>query len=99
MAINDEIFQELLTKSNLHEQKRGTGHFDDKPKFHTIPKGVVNLENLFELRERFRGPKNAKTRSSCPIYKTINLGTTENPKNVNLEETVSKEDRKAYLIV
>jgi hypothetical protein len=55
-----------------------------------IPKGVANLENLFDLRERFRGPKNAKTGSSCPIYKTINLGTPENPKNVNLGKTVQR---------
>jgi ribonuclease HI len=97
LAIDDEIFQELLTESNLHEQKRGTDHPNDKPKFHTIPKGVANLENLFDLRERFKGPKNAKTGSSCPIYETINLGTPENPKNVNLGKAVSKEDRKAYL--
>jgi hypothetical protein len=55
------------------------------------------MENLFDLRERFRGPKNAKIGSSCPIYKTINLGTPENPKNVNLGKTVSKKDRKTYL--
>jgi hypothetical protein len=60
LAIDDEIFQELLTESNLHEQKKGTYHSDDKPKFHTIPKGVANLENLFDLRERFRGPKMQK---------------------------------------
>jgi hypothetical protein len=62
-----------------------------------IPKGVANLENLFDLRERFRGPKNAKTGSSCPIYETINLGTPKNPKNVNLGKTMSKEDIKSYL--
>jgi hypothetical protein len=55
------------------------------------------MENLFDLRERFRGPRNAKTGSSCPIYETINLGTPENPKNVNLGKTMSKEDRKSYL--
>jgi hypothetical protein len=97
LAIDDEIFQELLTESNIHEQKKGIDHSDDKSKFHMIPKGVANLENLFDLRERFKGPKNAKTGSSCPIYEIINLGTPENPKNVNLGKTVSKEDNKAYL--
>jgi hypothetical protein len=55
------------------------------------------MENLFDLRERFRGPNNAKTRSSCLIYETINLGTSYNPKNVNLGNTVSKEDMESYL--
>jgi hypothetical protein len=31
------------------------------------------------------------------MYETINLGTPENPKNINLGKTVSKEERKAYL--
>ena len=97
MVIDDEIFQELLTKSNIHEQKKGKDHFDEKPKFHTIPKGVANLKNLFDLREIFRGAKNEKSGSSFPIYKTINLGTPKNPKNVNLGKTVSKKDRKTYL--
>jgi hypothetical protein len=60
LAIDDEVFQELLTESDLHEHKKGKYHIDDKPKFHTIPKGVANIENLFDLRERFRGPKNEK---------------------------------------
>jgi hypothetical protein len=61
------------------------------------PKGVANLENLFDLREIFKGSKSTTTGCSCPIYKTINLGTLENPKNVNLGKTVSKEDKKDYL--
>jgi hypothetical protein len=97
LAIDDEVFQELLTESNLHEQKKGKYHSDDKPKFHTIPKGVANMENLFDPREIFRGPKNEKIGSSCPIYETINLGTSENPKNANLCKKVSKEDKKSYL--
>ena len=62
-----------------------------------ILKGVSNLENLFDLRERFKGSTNTKTGSSCPMYETINLGTPENPKNINLGKIVSKEERKVYL--
>jgi hypothetical protein len=61
------------------------------------PKGVANLENLFDSREIFKGLKNIKTGSSCPIYETINIGTLEKPKNINLGKTMSKEDKKAYL--
>jgi len=49
---------------------------------------VANLENLFDLREIFKGLKNENTRSSCPIYEIINPGTHENPKNVNLGKVV-----------
>jgi hypothetical protein len=66
-------------------------------KAHTIPKGIANLESLFDLKDRFKGPKNGKTGSSCPLHETMNIGTPENLKNVNLEKTMSKEERKSYL--
>jgi hypothetical protein len=49
------------------------------------------------LKEQFKGPKNAKTGMSFPLHETINLGTPENPNNVNLGKTISKEERKSYL--
>jgi hypothetical protein len=62
-----------------------------------IPKGVANLENLFDLRERFKGSTNTKIGSSCPMYETINLGTPENLKNINIGKIMSKDERKAYI--
>jgi hypothetical protein len=97
LAIDDEVFQEQLVDPDPHVQKPETDQSTDKPRSHTIPKGVANLENLFDLRERFKGSTNTKTGSSHPMYETINLGTLENPKNINLGKTVSKEERKAYL--
>jgi hypothetical protein len=97
LAIDDEVFQEKLVEIDFHEQNGGTDHSNNNPRFQTIPKGVSNLENLFDPRERFKGSKNTKTRSSCPIYEIVNLGTLKNPKNINLGKTLSKEDMKAYL--
>jgi hypothetical protein len=31
------------------------------------------------------------------MYETVNLGTLEKPKNINLGKAMSKEERKAYL--
>jgi hypothetical protein len=47
----------------------------EKLKAHTIPKGIANLESLFDLKDHFKGPKNAKTGSSCPLHETMNLRT------------------------
>jgi hypothetical protein len=55
MAIDDEIFQEQLVEIDPRVQRAGTDQSTDKPRFHTILKGVANLENLFDLRERFKG--------------------------------------------
>jgi hypothetical protein len=75
LAIDDEIFQGKLVGTDPHVQKPEIDQSTDKPRSHTIPKGVANLEIIFELREIFKGSKNTKTGSSCPMYQTINIGT------------------------
>jgi hypothetical protein len=92
LAIDDEVFQEKLVETDPH-----TDQLNEKPRSHMIPKGLTNLENIFNLRERFKGSKSAKTGISCPMYKTINLGTPKNPKNINLDKTIYKEEMKAYI--
>jgi hypothetical protein len=94
---DNEVFQEKLVETDSHKQRGETYHSSNKLKFHTILKRVANLENLFDLRERFKGSTNIKIGSLCPMYETINLGTLKKPKNINLGKTVSKEERKAYL--
>jgi hypothetical protein len=92
LAIDDEEFQEKLTETIPRE-----GQHMDKPKAHTIPKGIENIENLFDLKERFKGPKNENIGSSFPLHENENLGTLNNPKYVNLGKMISKEERKSYL--
>jgi hypothetical protein len=92
LAIDDEVFQEQSTGTNYW-----IGQPIDKSKSHTISKGIANLKKKIDRKERFKGPKNAKIGSSCPLHETINLENLENPKNVNLIKTISKEETKAYL--
>jgi hypothetical protein len=92
LTIDDEEFREKTPKTNPQ-----IGQDLRKLKAHTIPRGISNLESLFDLKDHFKGPINAKTGSSCPLHEIVNLGTPENPKNVNLDKTMSKEERKAYL--
>jgi hypothetical protein len=92
LSIDDEEFQEKTIGTNPQ-----TGQDVGKLEAHKIPKGIDNLESLFDLKDHFKGPKNAKTGSSCPLHETMNLETPEAPKNVNLRKTMSKGERKAYL--
>ena len=48
LAIDDEVFQEKLAKTDPHLDQP-----TDKPRSHMIPKGISNLESLFDLREKF----------------------------------------------
>jgi hypothetical protein len=63
----------------------------------TIPKGVVTLEKLFDLKDKFKKSSNVKTHSSTLGHEMINLGTIENPKNVNLGTCCTEEEKHAYL--
>jgi hypothetical protein len=92
LAIDDEVFQEQSTETEPH-----INQLINKSKSHMILKVIANLENLFDLKEQFKGFKNAKTCSSCPMHDTLNIGTPKNPEKVNLDKTISKEERKAYL--
>jgi hypothetical protein len=92
LTVEDEVFHEQSMKIDPH-----TDQSTKKLKSHMIPKGIANLENLFYLKEQFKGSKNTKTGSSYPMHETIDLRTLENPKNVNLIRTISKEERKVYL--
>jgi hypothetical protein len=62
LAIDDEIFQEKLEETKFHEKKKEIDHSNNRPRFHMISKGVANLENLFDLREIFKGSNNTKNR-------------------------------------
>jgi hypothetical protein len=75
LAIENEVFQEQSSETDPQKDQ-----LTDKPRYHMILKAISNLENLFDLREIFKGSKNEKTRISCPMHKTINLGTSETPK-------------------
>ena len=50
----------------------------------SIPRSVVRLEKFYDLHDKFRGSINCKTNNSSLNYEMINLGTKENPQNINL---------------
>jgi hypothetical protein len=51
------------------------------------------LEKLFDLQEKFRRPTNTKTKSSTLLYEAVNLGTEQDPKNINLGKNCTSADR------
>jgi hypothetical protein len=50
----------------------------------SIPRSVVSLEKLYDLHDKFRGTINCKINNVSLIYETVNLGTRDNPQNINL---------------
>jgi hypothetical protein len=62
-----------------------------------IPKNVVNLEKFYDLQDKFKIKTNCKTNSSSMQYETINLGTEQNPQNINLGINFSHSEHSAFI--
>ena len=74
-VIDDEQHEALLQASASKE----------KPKHSNgMPKNIVRLDKLFDLQDKFKRLPNTKTRSSSLLYEVVNLGTKQNPWNINL---------------
>ena len=64
-----------------------------------IPKGVVSLENLYDLHNCFKGPSNTKIHSSTLMHEQINLGTDRHLKFVNLSMCWTLEEIQALFLL
>jgi hypothetical protein len=71
---------------------------EDKVKYENIvPKSIVKLEYIYDLKDRFTKPTNCKTHSSTMSVELINLGEGQIPQNVNLELCCSRFERNDFI--
>jgi hypothetical protein len=63
----------------------------------SIPKSVSRLEIFYDLHDKFRGVVNCKTNSSSLLYETVNLGTQDNPQDINLGKGCSEQERYPFI--
>lgn len=81
--IIDESDHDLQIKQNLEEN--------------SIPRPVVNLEDLYDIKDRFKQVTNSNLQSSTLRFELINLGTKDNPQNINLGLGLSSEERIMFI--
>jgi ribonuclease HI len=62
-----------------------------------IPKSIVRLDNFYDLHDKFRGVVKCKTNSSSLQYETVNLGTQDNPQNINLGKGCNQQEKSAFI--
>lgn len=65
----------------------------DEHKGKHIAKGVVMLENLFDLKNHLQGPPNTKIETSTLCHMKSNLGTKANPKFINIGSRCSLDEK------
>jgi len=91
---NTDIFKDVAIDEDMHEQSLEDTVGDSKGNL--ILKGVVSLEELYDLQSHFKGPRNTKTNSSTLMYEQINLGVNRDPKFVNLGMHCTSKERQAF---
>lgn len=62
-----------------------------------MPKGIVSLEKLFDLKNWFKGQPKTKTQSSTLLQEKINLEMKEDPNFFNLNTCCSLEEIWAFI--
>lgn len=65
----------------------------------SIPKSVIKLENLYDIKDRFKQVTNSKLQSSALRVELVNLGTEDKPHNINLGLRLTSEEIFAFIIL
>ena len=77
----------------LMNEKEG----EEKDQFNTIPMLVIKMEHLYDLYDKFKKSTNCKMHSSSMKYESVNLGTKEDPKTINLGLGCSPQEKVAFV--
>ena len=83
---NQIIYEEQNDKQIQHDSTNNA-----------IPKSIVKLEDLYDLKDRFKRSTNSKLQSSTLNYELVNLGTDTKPQNINLGLDLTLEEKSAYV--
>lgn len=62
-----------------------------------MPKSVFKLEDLYDLKDRFKRYTNSKLQSSTLNYELVNLRTDTKPQNINLGLGLAPKEILAYV--
>ena len=92
--LNTEVFKDAVIEEADHDQT--LQEEQEKCKENPMPKGIVSLEKLFDLQNRFRRPPNNKVQSSTLAHQQVNLGTENDPHFINLGKDCSDQERQAF---
>ena len=87
----------MLIGEKEHDRLMSKREDEEKDQPNVIPKSIVKMECLYDLHDKFKSLTSYKMHSSSIKYESVNLGTKEVPKNVNLGLICSPQEKVALL--
>src|SRR5699024_7378000 len=61
------------------------------------PNSVVKLQDLYDLKDKFKKPTNPKLQSSTLRFELVNLGIDLKPQNINLGLGITSDEKSAFI--
>eukprot|EP00253_Pinus_taeda_P026383 PITA_26383 len=89
---SDKSYDDQIIDESDHDLE-----MKEKQEENSIPKPVVKLGDLYDIKDRFKEVTNSKLQSSTLRFELINLGTQQNPQNINLGLGLSVGERKTFI--
>eukprot|EP00253_Pinus_taeda_P034992 PITA_34992 len=93
----EKTLKNAVIDEEEHDMLMNEREGEEKDQFNTIPKSIVKMEDLYDLYDKFKKPTNCKTHSSSMKYESVNLGTKEDPKTINLGLGCSPQEKVAFV--
>ena len=100
-----DMFQDVIIDEIQHEQDLNDTSSNELDKLReqlfdkvqSTLESILRMEKFYDFQDKFKKAVNCKTNSSSMSFEVINLGTKENPQNVNLGSDCTKEERIAFI--
>lgn len=84
---SDKFYDDKIIDESDHDLQ-----IKQRPEENSISKSVVKLEDLYDIKDRFKQVTNSKLQSSTLRFELINLGTEAKPQNINLRLGLTSEE-------
>lgn len=88
----DGSYEGQIVDKNEHDLQ-----IQNKQDANPIHKSVVKMEDLYDLKDRFKKTTNSKTQSSTLRFELINLGTPDKPQNIKVGLGLTPEERISFI--
>ena len=95
---SEDTFKGSIIDDEQHEALLQASASEDKPEYSIgMPKNIIGLEKLFDIQDKFKRPADTKIGSTSLRYKVVNLGTKQNPQNINLGTNCTHAERATFM--
>eukprot|EP00253_Pinus_taeda_P014545 PITA_14545 len=95
----DEVstVEEKTNDKEIIGEDRHDSQLQQEATINAIPKYVVKLEELYDLKDRFKKPTNSKLQISTLRFELVNLGADLKPQIINLGLHLTMNEKSAFI--